>query len=380
MLQKEPAAVIALTVLVFLCAPAFGAFARIIEPGDAFPRLSCEQPLSAEDKKYLRLPDEGAGPDTPVTIAISSLDADLLVVEFLNRYCPSCQAQMPLMNTVFQAVTQQPDLLQKVRFIGIAAGNSLEETETFQNEKNIPFPVLPDPDFIAYDAIGTPDGTPFTILARRVNGRFIVLSTHLGRINSADVLLQDIKSGLTADPAAIQTLAGTAVKPRADRRILKLKLPEKELRRLVIQGMRAAADNRQKQIRLQKILLPENGSVYRADVAGETLYAEVISRKPTCDVCHGLHFIIVFNGEGIITGFTPIYLTKYGNITWSDADVSFMRQRVLGRSVLAQKPFEHSVDAVSTATMSSALIFNSLNKLGAVYSELKQIEKGRSEK
>ena len=97
------------------------------------------------------------------------------------------------------------------------------------------------------------------------------------------------------------------------------------------------------------------------------LYAKVISRKPTCDVCHGIHFIIVFNREGIITGFTPIYLTKYGNIKWSAADIAFMRERIVGRSVLSQKTFNHTVDAVSTATMSSALIFNSLNKLSAVF-------------
>jgi peroxiredoxin len=377
MLRIKLVAVIVLSGMLCLLAPAAGSPARIIEPGDALPRMTCEQPLSAADKKYLQLPDEGGGTDKMTTVVITGLDAELLVLEFLNRYCPSCQAQVPLMNKTFQAVEQQPELKQKVRIIGIAAGNSIDEAEAFQNEKNIPFPILPDPDFIAYDAIGTPDGTPFTILARRVNGRFIVLSTHLGLIKSSDVLLQDIKNGLTADPAAIQSLAGTASKPRADRRMLKLKLPERELRRLVMQSMRsaAAADKQQVHIRLKTITLPKSGVIYQGTVAGETLYARVISRKPTCDICHGIHFIIVFNSEGVITGFTPVYLTKYGNIKWSDADIAFMREHVVGRSVLSQKPFNHKVDAVSTATMSSALIFNSLNKLQGVFTELKEAEK-----
>jgi hypothetical protein len=124
-------------------------------------------------------------------------------------------------------------------------------------------------------------------------------------------------------------------------------------------------------------VLPKSGVIYRGEAAGETLYAKVISRKPTCDVCHGIHFIIVFNREGIITGFTPIYLTKYGNIKWSAADIAFMRERIVGRSVLTRKTFNHAVDALSTATMSSALIFNSLNKLQSVFSELKEADKNK---
>ena len=52
-----------------------------------------------------------------------------------------------------------------------------------------------------------------------------------------------------------------------------------------------------------------------------------------------------------------------------------MRERIVGRSVLSQKTFNHTVDAISTATMSTALIFNSLNKLSAVFTELKETDK-----
>jgi len=378
MLHKNHVAAIALTGLLCLLAPAAGSYARIIEPGDTLPRLSCEQPLSAADKNYLRLPDEGGSADKITAIVITGLDAELLVLEFMNRYCPSCQAQVPLMHKTFQAVEQQPELKQKVRFIGVAAGNSFDEAAAFQNEKDIPFPIVPDPDFIAYDAIGTPDGTPFTILARRVNGRFIVLSTHLGLIKAPETLIEDIKNALIANPAAIQSMVSTRTRQRAaDLRMLKLNLAEQKQRKLVMESMRSAvaAEKQRAHIRLSKIVLPQSGVIYRGEVAGKTLYATVISRKPTCDVCHGIHFIIVFNREGIITGFTPIYLSKYGNIKWSDADIVFMRQRVVGRSVLSQKPFNHTVDAVSTATMSSALIFNSLNKLQAVFTELKEADK-----
>lgn len=377
MKQQQHSIIIALTALLCLLVPAAASSARIIEPGDALPRLSFEQPLSAEDKNYLRLPDEGGNADKPAAVAINDLDAELLVIEFMNCYCPSCQSQVPLMNAACRAIEGLPDFKQQVRIIGVASGNSFEEVAAFKKEKEIPFPIFQDPDFTAYDAIGTPDGTPFTILARRVIGRFIVLSTHLGRIGSAEKLASDIQNALTSEPAAIQAMARAKAQPLADGRMLKLKLPEQELRTLIIKSMRAAvaAEKTPAPIRLAKIVLPKSGVIYRGEGAGVTLYAKVISRKPTCDVCHGIHFIIVFNHEGIITNFTPIYLTKYGNIKWSAADIAFLRERIVGRSVLGRKTFNHTVDAVSTATMSSALIFNSLNKLPAVFNELKEADK-----
>lgn len=377
-MKQQYSIVIALTALLFLL-PASASRARIIEPGDILPRLSFTQPLAAEEMNYLRLPDEGRGANKPVAVVLNDLDAELLVVEFLNRYCPSCQAQVPLMNAAYRAIEGLPDFKQKVLIIGVAAGNSFEELTTFKKEQAIPFPLLQDPDFIAYDAIGTPDGTPFTLLARRVQTRFVVLSTHLGRIGSAEELANDIQSALTSEHAAIQAMAQAKARPLADGRMLKLKLPEKEQRRLVMQSMRSAqaAVKQPAPVRITKIVLPKSGVIYRGKAAGETLYAKVISRKPTCDVCHGIHFIIVFNREGIITGFTPIYLTKYGNIKWSATDIAFMRERIVGRSVLTHKTFNHAVDALSTATMSSALIFNSLNKLQSVFSELKEADKNK---
>jgi peroxiredoxin len=378
--QRPYSIIIALAVMLCLL-PAAMSRARIIEPGDTLPRLSFAQPLAAEEMNYLRLQAEGADGNKPAAVVLNDLDAELLVVEFLNRYCPSCRAQVPIMNAAYRAIEGLPDFKQKVRIIGVAAGNSFEELTAFKKEKAIPFPILQDPDFIAYDAIGTPDGTPFTILARRVNGRFIVLSTHLGRIGSADELATDIQNALSAEPSAIQSMASARTRPQADLRMLKLNLSGQEQRKLVMQSMRAAEAAMQQpaSVKLTKIELPKSGVIYRGDcIAGNTrevLYGIIISRKPTCDVCHGLHFIIIFNRDGIITGFSPIYLTKYGNIKWSAADIDFMREQIVGRSVLTHKAFNHAVDAVSTATMSSALIFNSINKLSAVYNELKEADK-----
>ena len=140
MKMKKHCLCIALTALLFLLVPAPASNARIIEPGDALPRLSFEQFLSAEDKNYLRLPDEGGDAGKPAAVAITDLDAELLVIEFLNRYCPSCQAQVPLMNAAYRAIEGLPDFKQQVRIIGIASGNSFEEVAAFKKKRKYPFP------------------------------------------------------------------------------------------------------------------------------------------------------------------------------------------------------------------------------------------------
>jgi hypothetical protein len=132
-------------------------------------------------------------------------------------------------------------------------------------------------------------------------------------------------------------------------------------------------------ITITKIKLPESGIVFRGARTDkgkrEILYAKLISRKPTCDVCHGIHFIVTFDRKGTIKDFFPIHLTKYGNVNWSAADIELMQHKLVGRSLLQHKTFNPKVDAVSMATMSSALVFNSLNKLQSTVNELQRLEK-----
>lgn len=368
-----------LIVSLFLALIPFGppSLARVLEPGDTFPLIYLDQPSAPEEQNYLGLSPE----DKKQKITIADINAELVVVEFMNRYCPSCQAQVPIMNRAYALIEGQPEHKNKVRLIGIGAGNNNEELKGFRTEQAIPFPLFQDPEFIAYDAIGDPEGTPFTILVRRVNNRFVVLSTHLGRVSSAEDLVKDIQDALAVDPQAVHTLAKEKALPRSDSRVLTLTLTEKEILQKVRQSMQASfkpAKNATS-ITITKIKLPGSGTLFRGarTVNGkrEIFYAKLISRNPTCDVCHGIHFIVTFDRKGTIKDFSPIHLTKYGNVNWSAADIELMQHKLAGRSLLQHKTFNPKVDAVSMATMSSALVFNSLNKLQSTVNELQRLEK-----
>jgi peroxiredoxin len=99
------------------------------------------------------------------------------------------------------------------------------------------------------------------------------------------------------------------------------------------------------------------------------LFAKVVSKLSVCDVCHDIHFIYILDQEGTIIDFVPIHLTKYGNTLWTSQDTKYLKSRIKGTSIFSSIPFNPKVDAVSTATMSSSLIFEGLNEGKQVFAD-----------
>ena len=121
-----------------------------------------------------------------------------------------------------------------------------------------------------------------------------------------------------------------------------------------------------------RILIGADTSIEKIKGGAERVFAEVVSRPSVCDVCHDVHFLYVFDSEGKVIRFVPLQLTKLDNVLWDDAVLEKMRERIVGRYLSTPLIFDPKVDAVSSATMSSALIFDSLSKAKALMTELKE--------
>jgi hypothetical protein len=98
----------------------------------------------------------------------------------------------------------------------------------------------------------------------------------------------------------------------------------------------------------------------------------VVSRPSACDVCHDLHFIYVFDEAGKVLRFVPLQVTKYENEEFDEDDLRKIRSRIVGKYLSDTFIFDPKVDAVSTATITSALIFDSFSKGKALMEELKE--------
>ena len=98
--------------------------ARVITAGDFFPEYSFPMTLTRSDMEYLGLPQKFFGLFKGESFSLRDVKADLIVLEFMSKYCFSCQLQAPVMNQVFSMVQQDPQLKGRVKFIDIAAGNN----------------------------------------------------------------------------------------------------------------------------------------------------------------------------------------------------------------------------------------------------------------
>ena len=327
---------------------------HLLRYGDTFPEFTMEQPLLPQENEYLGLP-EGK------PFKVKDISTDLLLIEFLNKYCYNCQVQAPIFNQLFKAIHDDPNLTSKVKMMGIGVGNNRIQAEAFKKEKSIPFPMIPDPDFKLYELAGEPK-TPFTLLLRRnEKGEWAILSAHLGIILLPDSYLEEVKAVLQYDMKLVQLQKGKkALIPEGGE--VKLLVSEADLLKLVSESM-ALPDV--KLVNVEKILLAGNETIYVGRLEGEKkkrlLFSQVVSRQSICDVCHDLHFIYTFDEDGKVVNFIPVHLTKYGNKEWDEDDAKKMKSRIEGSSILKKYDFNPDIDAVSTATITSLIIFNRLN-------------------
>lgn len=327
-----------------------------------FPNLVFTQSLPREEQNYLGLPSKKI-------FSFREIKGNLILVEFLSIYCINCQRQAPVLNQVYSSVEQDPGLRGKVKMIGIAAGNNLSEVQVFKKEYSVPYPILSDPKFDAHTAIGGPR-TPFSIWVKReAQGNSIVVSTHLGLIDSAKRVLDETRAVLQYNLALLKPRKGAIYEGDA----LTPPITEEELLAKARSGMEASGG---KVLHIEKLFLKDGDWVYAGKVDFGTyqknLFSKLASRRAVCDICHDTFFIYTFDSGGKIIDIVPVQLTKIDNLNWTDEDIKKLKSRTVGRSFLKPLAFDPAVDAVSGATITAALIFDSLDKAKMIFEHLKK--------
>ncbi len=367
------AAVLATAVALATAAPAAGTGAAerkgrlgegdaVFRPVDlgAIPELPLAGTLTADERAYLGLPPEG-----PVTIA--GVRGELVVIEFFNSSCYACALMAPVMDEVWRRVDAHPELRERVRFIGIGVGNTVAQVANFHDQYDTPFPMVPDPEFAAFDALGTFEGTPYLVLLHRPpDGGEPAATAQVGHIPDAGKVVAAIEAALagTAPDAAV----GVMAQEGDGWRNLRPALSPEELAGYLA---RAAAGAGLAGAAATPVDLPgDAGSYYRLEAGGRHLWALLAGRAKVCNVCHDIFFIVVFDDGGKIVNLEPITITKYKNEEFDEKDIAFLRSRTVGRLLTKEIVFDPEVDGVTAATMSSALVFDTLRRLRANYAEM----------
>jgi peroxiredoxin len=341
-----------------------GTSKRLIHVGEVFPDMSFNVPDSPGDRVYLGL-------ESGDTFTLKDIQGDLVLVEILNVHCIHCQEQASIYNELYKMIEQDASTRGRIKFIGFAVGNNEFEVKYFRRKYDVPFPIISDHRFELHRAIGG-SVTPFSIFVRlgKDPKTTMVGRTHQGVNEDYIRLFEDMQALMTLDLAAIRQrgketeVVVVSVEPP---------MPESELMTRVREAM---AEGSKSLTGFERVELGDSRNVYTGiveqDGQRQRLFAQVVSRPTICDVCHDVHFFYIFNEEGKLLQFVPLQLTKYGNEDWSEEDVERMRRRLVGRYIFRSFFFEPEVDAVSTATISSVVIFDGMAQGKSLFDGLKE--------
>lgn len=138
------------------------------------------------DYKYLGLSSDGN------VFKINQIKSKVVIIEIFSMYCPYCQAEAPKINKLDQLIENNPAYKDKIKIIGIGAGNTSFEVGTFKKKYTITFPLISDDDFKLYKLLGE-TRTPYFIVVK-LNGDNPpqVIYSKLGAIADIDLFLSQI--------------------------------------------------------------------------------------------------------------------------------------------------------------------------------------------
>ncbi len=153
------------------------------EKGEMLPDLTLALPANPVHRDYLGL-SKGD------TFKISEIKAGVVIIEIFSMYCPYCQRDAPNVNSLFNMIEGNSGLKDKIKIIGIGAGNSSFEVDIFRKKYNVLFPLFPDNEFIIHKRVGEVRTPYFIALKINRDGSHKVIYSKLGGIEKADQFLE----------------------------------------------------------------------------------------------------------------------------------------------------------------------------------------------
>lgn len=126
--------------------------------GSFFPDSEIQLTLPQRHLAYL-----GLGNDSS-SFRLSDIQAEFLLINVYSLYCSPCQRDAPAFNQMYEKIAEL-GMDGRIKFIGIAAGNTVREMDFWRKRYTIQFPLIPDEDYGLHKLFGDV-GTPFFVLIR----------------------------------------------------------------------------------------------------------------------------------------------------------------------------------------------------------------------
>jgi thiol-disulfide isomerase/thioredoxin len=172
-----------LAVVLALCL-ALPAQTRAEEAAGAIPDFELMGDIAPESWAYLGITET----DAPT---LADVEADYVIVEVFNMYCPHCQREAPAVNELYADLLDS-ELTDRVKLIGVGAGNSQYEVDFFRDKYEVPFPIFTDKDYLVYDLFANPGTPSFYLLKLSGDGPHDALLTNIGPFEEPETFLAKV--------------------------------------------------------------------------------------------------------------------------------------------------------------------------------------------
>lgn len=183
--MKSPA--LRLVLLLCLLVPSAALAGEKPAAPELLPDLVLKVPDNPQQKKYLGLTGKN-GDD----FSLKDIDADILLIELFNMYCPYCQKEAPAVNELYTRTRELGEKGPVVKIIGLGVSNTPFEVDQFRKTYHVPFPLFADQDKTAFKALAG-EGTPTFVGCRLKNGGSpVIVLRQAGGFSSPGQFLQEL--------------------------------------------------------------------------------------------------------------------------------------------------------------------------------------------
>lgn len=151
--------------------------------GGVMPNVTLPVPQDAGEASYL-------GVEGKKSFKIPEIKADMVIVEIFSMYCPYCQKEAPILNKLYEDIAKDEAVRNKVKLIGIGAGNTPFEVKTFKEKYQVPFPLFADADFSLHQVFGDVRTPYFMVIKTNRDGSHKVIYSEAGSIGDPQDFLK----------------------------------------------------------------------------------------------------------------------------------------------------------------------------------------------
>jgi hypothetical protein len=153
-------AVIGVSVGLFSFAIAGAADKQAADFNQAIPNIKLTVPFEPQTRSYLGL-SQSKG-----QFNLSQINADVVIIEIFDRFCPKSQEFTPVINKLYQKIQGRSDLKKRIKLIGIGIKNDEDDINSFRENFSISFPLFDDKGEAVFNAL-TGIQTPCYFAARK---------------------------------------------------------------------------------------------------------------------------------------------------------------------------------------------------------------------